>query len=395
MPVRPVTDRATWQSGTFTRAYIVKNSGDTTVYLGQDSSLTVATRAFSLPSGSTLNWAGDTELWAVTDAGAQGELEVLYDASSAFTPGPDKVTATIDGPVTVNGNVGVTGDVGISGPVTVTGDVGVSGDINVTNSTLDIEGVVLSRPSAQPVPITTESYAVPTAATSDVHITPFFDVSAYSSLIITLHGVNARALPDWQDHIRVNVLQSDNPLGEVIMTQVAVFLLRSSPASKQATFQLPVTAKFAAVQTVLIKLANAVGFPAGTYRVDFAGSHEVIPTVKYVQHDDNMQGDLAIGGTYTKSIVTGAGTVTASEYISVSNGPAVLNVGNLDTTTINANCLLYTINANFSGLERITSAFIPTAFNDTTQRELYIPCRPVLIVTTRGANSGITVSVNK
>lgn len=106
MTVRQITTTPGFQSGVFSRPYLVRNSGDTTVYLGQDSSLTVQTRNISLPAGASLNWEGETELWAMVESGV-GELEVLYDANSAFTPGPTSVG--INGPVQVFGTVAMNG----------------------------------------------------------------------------------------------------------------------------------------------------------------------------------------------------------------------------------------------------------------------------------------------
>lgn len=117
MTVRVVTDKAQFQSGVFSRPYLVRNSGATTVYFGQDSSLTPATRAVSLPPGSSLNWQGSTELWAVCATGQTGELEIMQDANSAFTPGPS--TVNIAGTVPVSGSVDTSGsNVNVSGSVT-------------------------------------------------------------------------------------------------------------------------------------------------------------------------------------------------------------------------------------------------------------------------------------
>jgi hypothetical protein len=79
-------------SGTFTRPYVIRNSSAVNVYLGQDSSLTPDTRAFTLTPGSTATWQGDTELWVCCDLGKVGSVEVIYTASFASTPGPDVVT---------------------------------------------------------------------------------------------------------------------------------------------------------------------------------------------------------------------------------------------------------------------------------------------------------------
>ncbi len=82
-------------AGVYSNPFLVRNSGEATVYLGQDSSLSVIARAITLGPGASLNWQGKTELWAITDAGETGELEWLYDADTTITPGPDVVTTRL------------------------------------------------------------------------------------------------------------------------------------------------------------------------------------------------------------------------------------------------------------------------------------------------------------
>lgn len=96
MPVYPVTDVPKFITGVNTDSYILKNSGVETVYIGQDSSLTVLNRAFSLPPGSVMQWPGkSTEIWAVTDTGLTAEIEILFNSQANYVPGPDRVTATV------------------------------------------------------------------------------------------------------------------------------------------------------------------------------------------------------------------------------------------------------------------------------------------------------------
>lgn len=91
MPTPVIGERPSFVAGVYTRPFLIKNSGNATVYLGQDSSLTVASRAFSIAPGGTLNWEGKTELWAITDKGSTSEMEVLYTGNTSSTPGPSIV----------------------------------------------------------------------------------------------------------------------------------------------------------------------------------------------------------------------------------------------------------------------------------------------------------------
>lgn len=109
MTVYQITSKANKLAGIFANPYLLRNAGDTTIYLGTDSSLSVGTQSLSLTAGSTLNWAGGSELWAITTTGQTGVLEVMQDAGSAFTPGPTNVTAKINDPVQVFGTISLTG----------------------------------------------------------------------------------------------------------------------------------------------------------------------------------------------------------------------------------------------------------------------------------------------
>lgn len=91
MPTIVSGERPSFVAGVYTRPFLIKNSGNATVYLGQDSSLTVASRAFSIAPGGTLNWEGKTELWAIADKGSVSEMEVLYTGNTSSTPGPSIV----------------------------------------------------------------------------------------------------------------------------------------------------------------------------------------------------------------------------------------------------------------------------------------------------------------
>jgi len=98
MPVYPVGTSPTFVTGVYSRPYIVKNSGDVTVYLSQSSALSISGNAyeFSLPAGSTLNWSGETELWAAVVAGGTGQLELLFTGENSFTPGPSVISIRSD-----------------------------------------------------------------------------------------------------------------------------------------------------------------------------------------------------------------------------------------------------------------------------------------------------------
>ena len=90
-PVGPVPNNL---SSIYTQPYMIRNSGSVPVYLGQDSSLSPGTRSITLDPGAALMWSGETELWAVTDAGTTSEVELLFTGSGSFIPGPSTVSVS-------------------------------------------------------------------------------------------------------------------------------------------------------------------------------------------------------------------------------------------------------------------------------------------------------------
>lgn len=124
-----------------TDAGLIRNTGNSAVFLDKYSSVTSANYGLELQPFDSVNWSG-SDLWAVSAPGDTSTLSVLYGADgvslgavSAVVTGD--VTATIDGPVDANilGTVTVDGDVSISGPVTAS----ISGTVPV-----DIQNAVIN-----------------------------------------------------------------------------------------------------------------------------------------------------------------------------------------------------------------------------------------------------------
>lgn len=85
--------------------FLIQNDGAATIYLGRDSSLSPSARSYTLVSGGTLHWAEGVELWACTDVGSTGSINILYDGNNPAVPGP--ATVTVDGTVGIDGPVDV------------------------------------------------------------------------------------------------------------------------------------------------------------------------------------------------------------------------------------------------------------------------------------------------
>lgn len=136
-------------SQTGTQEALIQNTGNSTLYLDQYSSVSSANHGLALAPLSSVNWAAGRELWAVCAPGTDTSVTVLYGATgtalseiAAVVTGD--VTATIDGPVNANitnASIPVTGDVEATitnASIPVTGDV----NANITNGVIDVSGTV-------------------------------------------------------------------------------------------------------------------------------------------------------------------------------------------------------------------------------------------------------------
>ncbi|QOI67171.1 hypothetical protein SEA_MUFFINTHECAT_27 [Microbacterium phage MuffinTheCat] len=85
-----ITNRPNLLSGVYAQPYLIRNAGSVDVLLGQDSSLAPGSQSLTLSPGSTFQWSGESELWAMTVTGTSS-LETMQTAGSVFTPAPANV----------------------------------------------------------------------------------------------------------------------------------------------------------------------------------------------------------------------------------------------------------------------------------------------------------------
>lgn len=115
MPVIPITSSniPTRISGVYSKPYMLHNTGAVTLYLGLDGSVNAIQRELTLTPGSTVNWDGKTELWAISAiTGVQGEVELIYNANTSFTPAPSSVG--INTPVLLGGQAVILADTSLA-----------------------------------------------------------------------------------------------------------------------------------------------------------------------------------------------------------------------------------------------------------------------------------------
>lgn len=348
MTVHQVTDVAKFVSGIYTRPYIVKNSGDNTVYLGQDSSLTVTTRAFSLPAGSTLNWSGTTELWAVTDIGLIAELELLYTGENSFSPGPSTVFAKSASDVvlireeTINYQAGA-----ISG----------GGSLNFDD---------VSNYSSVIITLTITPNVGTLAANLNNYIYGSFAFSDISDLLLAPRA-NAFYNPGWF----------------LCSTEQTIYGL-TLPQS----IQLPVSGKYL---SGIVEFYKAITASAGVIRVQIYGSGEVISQPRYISRGDGLEPGIPNGALYTRSY---GGTPVLTLYLESINGDAAIAISaTAPPPSAYITIGVAEIGAIVSMDIKVTN---PATLYVTTNYKVGIPLRPlVLQITPSGAGSGSIVTITQ
>lgn len=352
MPVYPVTDSAKFISGTFIRPYIVKNSGDETVYLGQDSSLTVATRAFSLPVGSTLNWSGDTELYAVTDAGVTSEIELLFTGENSFTPGPSTVQ-----------------------------------NRSITDVTT----------------LATGSRAIAGTPGGQLTFTPsgLYDVSDYSSVLLDVYYDTLGLSADAVNNFFSAVLEFYRDVDDIVNGIPPVWVANPQWLAADATATLTGRARGSVQAPVLARYLNIrvfcnIGtfFAVGTAHSTLYGSSEVINKVRYSNSSNDAGYGLQQWGYQIKR-----NTVISdnTEFIASTNDPLYAQIYR-NLTAAAVTYVLYTaINGVLTDLWNLTlNAGAGAANYHEKYSPIYIPMTPLALrLRIQTANSDAYIDVSQ
>lgn len=94
----PVTSTPQKISGTASKPYLISNdpSSLSTIYLGQDSSVSPYNYGVKLSPSGSLTWTEITkEVWAITDTGGSAKVSVMYEASGTFSSQVASVSANL------------------------------------------------------------------------------------------------------------------------------------------------------------------------------------------------------------------------------------------------------------------------------------------------------------
>lgn len=93
-----VRQNAVKVSGTASRPYLLISGADSqsTIYVGQNSSVSLNSYAVPLAPGASITWTDiHSEVWAITATGGTANLTVAYEASGTFTPTPAGSNVTL------------------------------------------------------------------------------------------------------------------------------------------------------------------------------------------------------------------------------------------------------------------------------------------------------------
>lgn len=101
MPNYTISDQVIQLSSLYSNPYQVRNSGQKTVYLGADTSVSPNHYDWSLQPGDTLGFSAQTNLYLVCAPGETSTLEQQYGANGNFTPAPSTVYSKLKNSLTV------------------------------------------------------------------------------------------------------------------------------------------------------------------------------------------------------------------------------------------------------------------------------------------------------
>lgn len=277
MPTYDVTQRAFRLTTGAAQPYQLKNSGNYPIYVGLDidgvgSAVTAEIKDHTINPGGFLGLTGQSAAWIVTDAGRVGQVEQIFNASGAYSPGPSVIALRSD--------------------------------------------VVL---------LDTENVAYLAGAVGGGGAVRTIDVSGYSSVIFTIevnaaNGVLAANIANYigaslsftdDDPSTVTPICNNELEPQWLLCQIDQNI---SGSILPQSIQVPVTGRYFKAFLEFGKAATATG---GTITSKIYGSGEVITSPRYVSRGSGMVKDLVVRGSWTQLSPAG---VTTNYFVSSANG---------------------------------------------------------------------------
>lgn len=338
MPNYTIQDQAIQLSGLYSEPYQIRNSGNATVYLGKDTSVSNAQYDWSLNPGDTLGFTAQTYLYLICAPGESSTLEQQYGALGNFTPGPSDVLARLSNDLTL---------------------------------------------------LDTETFPVSPLGISGGGTLRTIDVHKYASVLITINTASTThtgfvGTPSNYIYMALSML---NESGIVTADANSYFLPQWLLADTQQSFvggfrvqsiQVPTTGVYVSVFTEYIKAATAVG---GTITTKIYGSNEQISTARYVSRGLGMQGDLDTTGFFGR---TNTPNLTTQYTLTSRNVPTVAVMRRVSGT--NAHMDVVALDA---GTPKIVYAFNPDSeiIFKSVSASFNAPMLPLRLTTTNTSSS--------
>lgn len=365
----PITSTPQKISGTASKPYLISNdpSSLSTIYLGQDSSVSPYNYGVKLQAGGSLTWTEITkEVWALTDTNGSAKVSVMYEASATF-----------------------------------------SSQIS-TNS--QSNAVLLAQ---QSINVQTSGASLPaqTIYLDAINILPYTSIKAMVSVTVNnTGGVTTQNISLNQNaYVQLSFVQANQTSGANLSpTNEAIFPLGNNSAlasgnpvglqSSIASYEFPVSNGFlagvAGTNGTYIKVSSGTSTQASlTVTVRIFGTSNILQSEKYY---NSAQGGFPTAlGTFTYpqwGVMGSIGTSGVSYEIPSQNGRATLSVTNNSTATTQLYGQLQYFTRDFLSawagvIGTVNIELLTTQYANKTQ-EFIFPNLPVRLVTVATGGSG-------
>lgn len=366
----PITSIPQKISGTASKPYLISNdpSSLSTIYLGQDSSVSPYNYGVKLQAGASLTWQKiDSEVWALTDTGGSAEVSVMYEASATFSS-----------QVSTNSQ---------------------SNAVLIAQQSINVQLNGVSAPAQ-------------TVYLDAINILPYTSVKAMVSVVVNNTGgvTTSNISLNQNAYVQLSFIQANQTSGANLSpTNEAIFPLGNNSAlssgnpvglqSAIASYEFPVTNGFLAGNASLsngtyIKVSSGTSTTVSlTVTVRIFGTSNILQTEKYY---NSAQGGFPTAlGTFTYpqwGVMGSIGTSGVNYELPSQNGRATLSVTNNSTATTQLYGQLQFFTRDFltawAGIiGTVNIELVGTQYANKTQ-DFTLPNLPVRLVTVATGGSG-------
>lgn len=337
MPTYTVQSSALQLSTLYSKPYQIRNSGDATIYLGKDTTVSSGQYDWSLSPGDTLGFGAETFLYVICAPGESSTLEQQYGALGNFTPGPSNVLARLSNDLTL---------------------------------------------------LATETLVITSAVSNSLVDFYDIDVSQYASILVSIRGtmdpVGGLGSPSELNRLEGTLEFYNDPLEVINSNSITAYnpqwlMLDKHVAGTNRyvsqTIQVPVSARLFLLRILAIKQLTAA-LVSGEIVVSIYGSNEQITSPRYVAQGLGVDNSLTATEVFTVERTAG-GTTTV--FIASDNGLKTFTLMMLSGSTTGTQFTCYALK---SGVARPINqlGIATTSFPTTVQNQINLPLLPLRVV---------------